>query len=664
MKEGGDELTDDDARCYIDRYPDLDMFNNHFEPAPDALSRAKMHYESAGKDEGRNPYCAPVITDQQARCYFENYPELKSELGLAGYEGNYDKLKSHWRTKGFDEGRQTTCLQVDQPKDYDAYLCGKQGELCSCTGTIFYTKLYNEGNTNAIAVNSSTTSTTKGGYKQTIVTSSYWSSSDPDVQPTVTTHTLDNSFVQLDSDIWGPYNKDNDPFEKMRTEQQASDQKPNGPSLVQLEESGPYDRNTNPFEQFRNGPPSPGPSGPYDRSNNPFEQFRTPPPAQKKQPMAFVEAISWAYKTIADPPQGSLVCGSSVMGEPHPGHKMQCFCEPHLPREPHWCAKQGQECGCKGRVFLGNAASAASPNTTFEEMLTEPYTVKRLGATQGSLTCSVKAMGFDPNPGMDKHCYCDGDLTYNQTLIDEALDAFEAKRQELAAIAAEKVADLERKKAEEEAVGAQDAADRAIKAAEEAEKKREKEILAEEEAAKKKAEEEEKAAREAAQAKEKADLKAAQEAAVAAAEAEHQANIAKLNAEQEEADLTHAKTIRSIQAKIDAHAKLAAAQKKEDQEREKLFQANQAKIRASITSKLEQQRARAKKLEDDIEAAKRKTEEMAKEQAALAKIKFQKQREAAIKQRNLAEKQRIQKAIQGKISLAVAEFQKKQQLKE
>lgn len=55
---------------------------------------------------------------------------------------------------------------------------------------------------------------------------------------------------------------------------------------------------------------------------------------------------------------------------------------------------------------------------------------------------------------------------------------------------------------------------------------------------------------------------------------------------------------------------------------------------------------------------------MAKEQAKLAKIKFQQQRESMIKQKQLAEKQRIQKTIQSKISLAVTEFAKKQQLKE
>jgi hypothetical protein len=144
--------------------------------------------------------------------------------------------------------------------------------------------------------------------------------------------------------------------------------------------------------------------------------------------MNFVESISWGYKTLSDPPQGSMVCGASVMGEPHPNHKMQCFCEPHLPSDPKWCANGGEDCKCKGRVFLGNKASSSSSNTTFINMIHEPYTVKRLGTTQGSINCTAKAMGFDPNPGFDKHCYCDADLVYNETIIEEDLAAFEAKR--------------------------------------------------------------------------------------------------------------------------------------------------------------------------------------------------------------------------------------------
>jgi hypothetical protein len=50
---------------------------------------------------------------------------------------------------------------------------------------------------------------------------------------------------------------------------------------------------------------------------------------------------------------------------------------------------------------------------------------------------------------------------------------------------------------------------------------------------------------------------------------------------------------------------------------------------------------------------------MAEQAAQAAKIKFERQREAAIRQRELAEKQRVQQAIQAKIALAIAEFQKK-----
>ena len=145
-------------------------------------------------------------------------------------------------------------------------------------------------------------------------------------------------------------------------------------------------------------------------------------------------------------------------------------------------------------MFYGNYANAKTNNLTFIDLILEPYAVKRLGKTEGSVNCSNKAIGSDPNPGFDKHCYCDADLVYSETIIEEDLAAFEIKRQEKAAEEAEKQAEIERKKAEEEAAAAAKAAAAAIKAAEEAEKKREQEILAAQEAAKKKAEEEAKAA--------------------------------------------------------------------------------------------------------------------------------------------------------------------------
>jgi len=96
-----------------------------------------------------------------------------------------------------------------------------------------------------------------------------------------------------------------------------------------------------------------------------------------------------------------------------------------MPKHPKWCAKQGKDCRCPGgNIFIGSAGSASKANTTFTEMLTDPYFVKKVGKSQGSMNCSVKAFGFDPNPGVDKHCFCDVDMTYNQTLIDQDLAQF------------------------------------------------------------------------------------------------------------------------------------------------------------------------------------------------------------------------------------------------
>lgn len=245
---------------------------------------------------------------------------------------------------------------------------------------------------------------------------------------------------------------------------------------------------------------------------------------------------------------------------------MQCFCEPRIPRKPKWCAKEGGDCKCQnGNLFFGSAGSKTSGNSTFVEMLKDPYTSKKISGSQASLPCSSKAFGFDPNPGISKHCFCDADKTYNQTLIEQDMARFQAERDEAAAKAAEKQAEEERKRAEEEAKAAEEAAEKALKAAEEDRKKREKEILAASEKASKKAEEEENKAREAAQEKMKADQEAAQAAAVSAAEAEHEAEIARIQAEQEENDLKHSKSMKAIQQRLDAHEKKAAAEKKRDQ---------------------------------------------------------------------------------------------------
>ena len=76
------------------------------------------------------------ITEQQARCYWENYPDLQKGDG-AEFEKAKERVTTHWYKQGFLEGRTYACSQsstFEDPEDYKAYKCGNQGELCQCTG--------------------------------------------------------------------------------------------------------------------------------------------------------------------------------------------------------------------------------------------------------------------------------------------------------------------------------------------------------------------------------------------------------------------------------------------------------------------------------------------------------------------------------------------------
>jgi len=78
-------MTDEEARCYIDRYPDLEAFDMHFAPDANPLARAKRHYKEFGQLEGRQKFCGQKITEQQARCYLERYPDLLESFGEHGW---------------------------------------------------------------------------------------------------------------------------------------------------------------------------------------------------------------------------------------------------------------------------------------------------------------------------------------------------------------------------------------------------------------------------------------------------------------------------------------------------------------------------------------------------------------------------------------------------
>lgn len=213
---------------------------------------------------------------------------------------------NNWYTKGFKEGRTYACSGTSyyvDPEDYKPHKCGVAGELCQCTGQIYYTKLYNEGNKAGIAVNKTETTTSATGTTSTVQHQTYYTSSDVDANAVTTTTAVDETDLLIDEE--GPFNKDNDPFNKYRSEaeknqtnmDEARKKAKEGPSLLQLSEEGPFNATSNPFEQFRN------------------------PPSRLKQPMSFTESLNWKFKVLT-PPGGSLMCGASVMGYPHPGQKM------------------------------------------------------------------------------------------------------------------------------------------------------------------------------------------------------------------------------------------------------------------------------------------------------------------------------------------------------
>lgn len=64
-------MTDDEATCYMNRYPDVVQavgFGN--------IVDAKKHWDKTGSKEKRDKTCDKVLTDEEAQCYIDRYPDL------------------------------------------------------------------------------------------------------------------------------------------------------------------------------------------------------------------------------------------------------------------------------------------------------------------------------------------------------------------------------------------------------------------------------------------------------------------------------------------------------------------------------------------------------------------------------------------------------------
>lgn len=119
--------------------------------------------------------------------------------------------------------------------------------------------------------------------------------------------------------------------------------------FIQLDAQGPYDRSISPEAELVATNVKDRDHSAYAYTSNYEPSLFNAATSKKLQPMSFAEALNWKFVQRAAPQgKGSMVCGSSAMGDPAPGQKTQCFCEPLMPTKPAWCAEEGGNCNCKG----------------------------------------------------------------------------------------------------------------------------------------------------------------------------------------------------------------------------------------------------------------------------------------------------------------------------
>jgi hypothetical protein len=70
-------MTDDDVKCYADRYP-TDV-NNTVD--------ARQHFDNVGKAQGRLSTCSKSLTPYESQRYLDKNPSLQRKIGRGGAGG-------------------------------------------------------------------------------------------------------------------------------------------------------------------------------------------------------------------------------------------------------------------------------------------------------------------------------------------------------------------------------------------------------------------------------------------------------------------------------------------------------------------------------------------------------------------------------------------------
>ena len=96
-------IRDDDAQCYLDRYPDIAKKYRHLHGQA-KLNEAKKHYIVIGRRMRRDPTCAGP--NEATKCYIARYSDVRREYST---HKSLEKAAHHMRSVGVDEERDTQC---------------------------------------------------------------------------------------------------------------------------------------------------------------------------------------------------------------------------------------------------------------------------------------------------------------------------------------------------------------------------------------------------------------------------------------------------------------------------------------------------------------------------------------------------------------------------
>jgi hypothetical protein len=124
----------------------------------------------------------------------------------------------------------------------------------------------------------------------------------------------------------------------------------------------------------------------------------------------------WKYASKPSPSNGKIQCSNRVFGDPSPGIRKQCMCEPNAKLPPFRQAFEGDRKThtCRGQVLYVDGFNNKNKAMPYHDAIKGAVHVK--SNTNGKAIryqCNNRALGKDPMPGHKKQCFCDESSFYS-----------------------------------------------------------------------------------------------------------------------------------------------------------------------------------------------------------------------------------------------------------